>query len=101
MSVFSCGSIYYGLNILHSLVPKSQVTTQVAKLENGDFVGFGGLEIRKQKQNNLTQREGNSRKAKGWGSGLWNVPKMIHTSLQLVPLDSKAFVMLPPEDIID
>jgi hypothetical protein len=54
MSVFSCVSIYYGLNILHSLVPKSQVTTQVVKLENGDFVEFPGLEISKQKQNNLT-----------------------------------------------
>jgi len=53
MSVFSCGSTYYGLNILHSLVPKSQVTTQVVKLENGDFVEFPGLEIRKQKHSKL------------------------------------------------
>jgi hypothetical protein len=54
MSVFSCGSIYFGLNNLHSLVPKSQVTTQVIKLESGDFVEFPGLEIREQKQSNLT-----------------------------------------------
>jgi hypothetical protein len=100
MSVFSCG-----LNILHSLVPKSQVTTQVVKLENGDFVEFFGLEIRKQKQSNLNLEKEIPEKQK-WGRemGLWNVPKcftLVSHSFPWTSMHLLTKVVLAPEDIID